>query len=77
MSMNVKASFKGVPLDIGLLQTPTEITYKIIESENPLEEYFKYAEKIFNNCHLFLQHKQNVSEYIKELGKDEVEWHFE
>ena len=76
MSMNIRVSFKGVPLDIGLLQTPTDITYEIISSTNPLEEYLKFAEKIFNDQNSFNKHKEYVTECIKSIGENEVEWNF-
>lgn len=90
MSLNVQFYVTGrlngktfeQPLDFEALQTPTEVTYKIIKSPNPVQEYANWVlrssynkdEKVFNyvkgKYEIFNFGKDHVERFLKKV--DEV-----
>ena len=76
ISMNVTLTVitpNGAKIDKNLLQTPTNVTYNILQSENPMDTYIKWAEGIVgDNDYL----KEELTE-LKKLSRDseiKLEW---
>lgn len=76
LEATTKIKKRKVKEECNLLQTSTDVTYKILRSPDKLKSYFEWLDENHNNDHNFINdHKRYIKDFLKDREGWFVEWY--